>query len=762
MMVTTQDILRECTAALETLREDSTVTDVRAHVLALLALSKAHLLPPHQQSLTALGSNLDTALHSLERMDPLLKDIGSLISFENLPDGRPIEPTLLKAAVAGIASVRCDDALIIARAAETFLFQHATVEESFFLNPLLFRLIPMYGGASVLDMRCGSGLRAVQAQRAVFESGTSAMLARSLRCSMEEDDRDAECRMRLLAYLSSLTTTIAPVGTAFAPSVHAQREFDRMFVETHDRVPDIVGVLRRMGEHTISALILSDIAAGCMSKKDMSMLLDRDVLDCVITLRSSIRAPWHVMILRGRKPVERRHRVLFYDHVDPFDGPGIDALSAENIADAYARFTSTGQHCRVLHRNDVLASDEWHTPPVAASGTRIREAGTSLGAEEFSALDARLVARGFDVRPLFRPDSGSAAFEPALTDKHLLRIAVSSAPALKNAEVRTHYSFAVWWSMASPLLGVRDARIMDLHDSFEHDICKEGVLTPLQARAIFREWWWEIDDDRSLLASYGASMVVRTWVDALRTEAERKGTDFWFGLDESRRGLLGFLCPDLVRKLTYHDEQAESLRRSIDEWAHQAPQHLADLMVRRREDVLMRTIPVSEMFESAARARMAELKATVDAIRSHMAQLHGRAKVHRTDERRTTQFDDTTSLQDDIAGLLKRMAPAQSELRLLERSLEPLVDLQRKRERELEVLEEFVGRVVPALRSESDALSPRDARSLVHLQFRDMLSRRLESAVAANRDAIVYDLEHVWTMFEEGAIRTEESRRSLA
>ncbi|MFM8569606.1 MAG: hypothetical protein ACKOB6_08395, partial [Candidatus Kapaibacterium sp.] len=92
----------------------------------------------------------------------------------------------------------------------------------------------------------------------------------------------------------------------------------------------------------------------------------------------------------------------------------------------------------------------------------------------------------------------------------------------------------------------------------------------------------------------------------------------------------------------------------------------------------------------------------------------------------------------------------------------PLVDLPRKRERELEVLEEFVGRVVPALRSESDALSPRDARSLVHLQFRDMLARRLDSAVAAKRDAIVDDLEHVWTMFEEGAIRTEESRRSLA
>lgn len=762
MMVTTQDILRECTAALDTLREDSAVTDVRAHVLALLALSKAHLLPPHQQSLAALGANLNTALHSLERMDPLLKDMGSLISFENLPDGRPIEPTLLKAAVAGIASVRCDDALIVARAAEAFLFQHATVEESFFINPLLLRMIPLYGGASVLDMQCGSGLRAVQAERKIFESGTSTMLARSLRCSLEEDDRDAECRVRLLAYLSSLTATIAPVGTAFAPSMQAQREFDRIFVETRDRAPDIVGVLRRMGEHTISALILSDIAAGCMTKKDMSILLDRDVLDCVITLRSSMRAPWHVMILRGRKPIERRHRVLFYDHVDPFDGPGIDALSAETIADAYERFATAGQHCRVLHRNDVLAFDDWNATAHAVTGSPTREPSTSLSTEEFAALDARLVTRGFDAHGLFRWNTRSARFHPTLTDKRLLRIAVASAPALKNAEVRTHYSFAVWWSIAAPVLSVEDARIGDLQDSFEHDICKEGVLSPVQARAIFREWWWEIGDDRSLLASYGASMVVRTWIDALRADAERKGTAFWFELDESRRSLMEFLCPDLVRTLVYHDEQAESLRRSIDELAHQAPRHLADLMVRRREDVLMRTIPMSHLFESAARERMEELRAAVSDIKSHMALLHTQAKDHRTDERRTTQFDDTVSLQDRIGELLKQMVPAQSELRLLERTLEPLVDLQRKRERELDVLEEFVGHVVPALQSVGDSLSPRDARSLVLLQFRDILSRRLEAAVAANRDTIVYDLETVWTGFEEGAILDEEAAYRLA
>jgi hypothetical protein len=218
-----------------------------------------------------------------------------------------------------------------------------------------------------------------------------------------------------------------------------------------------------------------------------------------------------------------------------------------------------------------------------------------------------------------------------------------------------------------------------------------------------------------------------------------------------------FLCPDLVRTLVYHDEQAESLRRSIDELAHQAPRHLADLMVRRREDVLMRTIPMSHLFESAARERMEELRAAVSDIKSHMSLLHTQAKDHRTDERRTTQFDDTVSLQDRIGELLKQMVPAQSELRLLERTLEPLVDLQRKRERELDVLEEFVGHVVPALQNVGDSLSPRDARSLVLLQFRDILSRRLEAAVAANRDTIVYDLETVWTGFEEGAILDEEA-----
>lgn len=760
-MVTTQDILRECTASLETLREDATVTDVRAHVLALLALSKAHLLPPHQQSLSELGSNLNTALRSLERMDPLLKGVASLISFENLPDGRPIEPTLLKAAVAGISSVRSDDALIISRAAEAFLFQHATIEESFFLNPLLFRLIPLYGGSTVLDMQCGSGLRSVQAQRKVFESGASTLLARALRCSLEEDDRDAECRVRLLMYLCSMTPTISPVGTAFAPSIHAQREFDRIFVETHDRVPDILGVLRRMGEHTISALIMSDVAAGCLTKKDMSMLLDRDVLDCVLTLRSSMRAPWHIMILRGRKPVERRHRVLFYDHVDPFDGPGIDALSAETIADAYERFESNGQHCRVLHRNDVLSLTDWHADVASTTNVQLQEPTTTLSASEFSQLDAHLLSRGFDVHSLFQWNVHDNNFEPTINDKRLLRIAVASAPTLKNAEIRTHYAFAVWWSMASPLLSVEDARIGDVQDSFEHEICKEGILTPIQARAIFREWWWEIDDDRTVLALYGASTVVRSWIHALRIDAERKGSNFWFELDMSQRGLLEFLCPELVHKLVFHDEQAESLQRSIDELANQAPQHLTNLMARRREDNLMRAIPVSQVFEMTARERIAELQRSIIDIKSTMALLHSHAKSHRTDEHRTVQFDDTTSLQDRVGELLRQMVPAQSELKLLEKTLEPLVSLQRKRERELGVLEDFLQQLLPSLQNVHSSLSPGNARSLVQLQFRDILSRRLESAITENRDGIIYHLEHIWNTFEEGALHKEEYMRQL-
>lgn len=760
-MVTTQDILRECTASLETLREDATVTDVRAHVLALLALSKAHLLPPHQQSLSELGSNLNTAMRSLERMDPLLKGVASLISFENLPDGRPIEPTLLKAAVAGISSVRSDDALIISRAAEAFLFQHATIEESFFLNPLLFRLIPLYGGSTVLDMQCGSGLRAVQAQRKVFESGASTMLARALRCSLEEDDRDAECRVRLLMYLCSMTPTISPVGTALAPSIHAQREFDRIFVETHDRVPDILGVLRRMGEHTISALIMSDVAAGCMTKKEMSMLLDRDVLDCVLTLRSSMRAPWHIMILRGRKPIERRHRVLFYDHVDPFDGPGIDALSAETIADAYERFESNGQHCRVLHRNDVLSLTDWHAEVATTMNVQLQEPKTTLSASEFSQLDAHLLSRGFDVHSLFQWNVHDNNFEPTINDKRLLRIAVASAPTLKNAEIRTHYAFAVWWSMASPLLSVEDARIGDVQDSFEHEICKEGILTPIQARAIFREWWWEIDDDRTVLASYGASTVVRSWIHALRIDAERKGSNFWFELDMSQRGLLEFLCPELVHKLVFHDEQAESLQRSIDELANQAPQHLTNLMARRREDNLMRAIPVSQVFEMTARERIAELQRSIIDIKSTMALLHSRAKSHRTDEQRTVQFDDTTSLQDRVGELLRQMVPAQSELKLLEKTLEPLVSLQRKRERELGVLEDFLQQLLTSLQKVHSSLSLGSARSLVQLQFRDILSRRIESAITANRDGIIYHLEHIWNTFEEGALHKEEYLRQL-
>lgn len=751
MLVTSQDILRECSVALDTLRDESSDYDLRAHILALLALSKAHLLPPHQQSLATLGSNLNTAIGSLERMDPMLRNIRTLISFENLPDGRPIEPTLLKAAIAAISSVRTDDALLISRAAEAFCFQHTTKDESCFLNPLLLRLVPLHGGATILDMQCGSGLRSIQAQRRVFESSSGVLLARSLRCSMEEDDKDAECRARLLAYLFGLTATMSPAGTALAPSLHVQREFDRMFVETRDRVPDIAGVLRRMGEHTICALILSDIAAGCMTKRDLSLLLDRDVLDCVVTLRSSERTPWHLMILRGRKPVEHRHRVLFYDHIDPFDGLSIDAMSAETIAEAYDRFSSTGRHCRVLHRNEVIAlSDSFLSDN--EFGIRVKnETANVLGVREFEELDERLRERGFDIHSLFRFNSGEATYEPVINDVRLLRTAVSSSPGLKNAEVRTHYAFAVWWNMSAPLLEVTDAGIGALHDSFERDICKEGVLTPLQARAIFRDWWWEIDDDRAVLSLYGAAVVAHKWINALILEAEQREKNFWFELDMMRRSLLELLCPDVIRKYISHNEQAELLSQSIDELAEQAPQNLAELLIRRNEYNVTTNTPQSRKFEIAARQRITELKSIVTQIKEHMTRLHTHAKDLRTDEQRTTQFDDTTSLQDDVGTMLKKIVAAQSEAKLLEKTLDPLIELQRKRDIELLALQELSHQLLPDLRLVRSTFTPRNSRSLVQLQFRDALSRRLETAIVANRDAIIYDLEQVWHRFDEAA-----------
>jgi hypothetical protein len=301
----------------------------------------------------------------------------------------------------------------------------------------------------------------------------------------------------------------------------------------------------------------------------------------------------------------------------------------------------------------------------------------------------------------------------------------------------------MWWTSIAPLLGVVDAPITQLQDSFESTLSADNIILPRQARAVFREWWWDIDDDRSMLARYGATALMRSRIDSLIADAQLKAKDFWFEADASHRSLLEFLCPELVNKLITHGEHVASLNQSLHEAAHQAPKNLADLMVQRREELLMQKIPHSDLFEIVARERMLELRHRIDEMKIHMAALHTRAKEHRADDRRTQQFDDTVSLQDSVAALLKQIVPAQSELKLLEKSI-------------AELMEEFVREITPALVAIRGSMSPLHAEALAILHFRDKLSRRIESTISANRDVLICELESLWNRFEEGILITSK------
>ncbi len=746
------DIVRECTAALELLSEASPNSDLRPQVLALLCLLRANLLPPPQQSLNTIAYNLQNALRSLEKVDPLLHDITQCCSFVQSNSKEALEPSHVRAALAMIHSFRGCESRLIARAASAFIARHALATESSFLNELLLRVVPLSGGTSVMDVHCGTGLRSIQAQQLVASQYTSAQPTQLLRVRAEEADATLQGIARMLTSLWDMQVEYGE--DLLGPSDASLRSVDRLFVEARTQPPDFSRILLRLAEHSIAAIIMNDEASAGMLRQHMSYLLERDVLDTVITVRSNVRPTWHVLLLRGRRAVERRHRVLFYDHIDADDGPEIDAFGLENIAEAVQNFQAVNDRSRVMHRNDILASSRViplaSPPPLSRFHMRDTFPG-ALSAQQFVELDSQLIQRGLDVHPFFTPSSRNDHYHPAFQDHSLVRVAVASAPTLKNAEVRTQYAFASWWNESSPLLLIDGINIHSIAHEFEARISAENVLSPKRSRAVFRSWWNSISDDRDIATRSSALSLAYGWIRRYSEEAESKGRRFWFELHPTDRLVLEYLCPDIVRGLHASDAALNSLIQQQAALNPLPTVALTDRLLRRREEHLMDDVHYAAAQLDSVRERIAELRQIVERHKKRMAELHAEAKAYRTSEQRREVFDETRDMQDELGSIFAHLVPAQSELVMLEKSLKPYDELESRRQRENTTLDSFTARLLPALNDVRNLLSPQLASSLVLLQFREQLSRRVEQAISNNRDELIRELEGVWRRLEQSS-----------
>ncbi len=747
------DILRECSAALELFSEASPGVDFRAHVLALLALSRARLLPPTQQSLSVLGSNLENALRALERTHPLLMGISTDLSFESDPQGARMEPLVVRSVMSALHQLRLQDPELIARATEQFVLQHAQREESSFLGNLLNLLIPMSAGSSMLDVGCGPGLRAAQAQRGVEESQHVFAHATKLRIRAEESSKHLHRLASLVAVLCDLHFEFQEYGQAF--EVHrSPRTFDRIFVEQHDRTPPFSALLRSMAEHSIAALLLPDSVVQNIRKADMAVLLERDVLDAVFSIYGNIRPTWHLMILRGRKSVERRHRVLFYDHIDSQDGPMLDTLSCENMLDAYTRFENQESRARVLHRSDILSTQRvlpglrTHVPLLAYQRDTFPGA---LSASQFVELDSKMIQRGLDIHSFFQKSKRNEYYRPTFHDHSLIRVAVSSAPSLKNAEVRTHYAFEAWWSAYAPSVLSSRAPMNELRDSFVDSVCRDSVMSPSSARAVFRAWWSSVDDDRCMVVRHSAMQTVQSNIEQLLREAQLKGRRFWFELDDTQRSMLEYMCPNTLSSLQASRATIDDIVRTQQEVRFSTPQSITERLMQRRREAMIDDVQHAQLHVEVARERIQELYEFVRLQKERIQLLHQSAKAHRTLEATVGVSDDTLEMQDELGLIFARLVPAQSELSMLEKSLQPYLQLEQRREQEQRALEGFIDRLVPELRELRNAVSPQLAASLMLLQFREQLARGIEHALLLNREELVYDLEQVWKRLAQGS-----------
>ncbi|MFN8368845.1 MAG: hypothetical protein U0Y96_16530 [Candidatus Kapaibacterium sp.] len=750
---TPASIEQHITAAAIALCGDGATDSVLHHALALLLLKRFDRLPPHQQSLTTIARNLNNALLALERTDTRLAGLSAFIDFRTNTNGEEIQPKQLRSAVAYFSDVYVADGYCVAKAAEQFL-QRNTRNAQLPLNAekVIARLLDVYNGYSVLDMNPHVSLRLAE----VLES-TSHQAFSTGDANIQLFAVNGNAYNRTLATMMSVLNNSA-ITWVQPDEVNTIAEnatmYDRILHDCTDTL-SIRAVASMLSERGAAVLTAGEEAITANNKQELQWALENDILECVVRIAGVQQQiePLYLLVLRINKPLHTRQRVLFInDESEVTHGNArlIDEESIEQILGARELFITQGTYCAVVPRNKLTSQDFFpeprtYTEPKRKTDVQSPSLFGGIPHEEFTLLCNTLDQHGVDVRSYFVDSlNGFIDFAPAFVSKSLIRVAIASAPTLKNQETRMHYTFAHWWYRNEPFITGLPVTRHEVEASFTEALAGVGLLDAPAVKAVFARWWNAVSNDVYVMHSCGATELVESWLGKIEIKASAEGNRFWQHLTDEEEYLLQHLAPAVLRRVrtsTTTLGEIEALKSTVQ---FNGAERVVESMRRRREEQLASEVHDADVQAEVISKRITELQRFVAEQKQRIAELHKDAKDRQTLHDSKELFDSTVTLQDELGNIIAALVPAQSELRMLEQAMKPYSDLQARIEHERTYIERITNQVPQAFSIARKALSTELATTLALDILREKLTVCIESRLTINRERIITKLEQWW------------------
>lgn len=735
----------------------------RTLVLALAVLKRFDILPPHNQSLSAIASNLQKAVARLSTVAP--QCIVPVVSFTHATNGEAIEPSQLKEAVKQINEVRGGAAnadayaRVITQCAEQWFSVATQCGINNFSDVLARLLSPSLGEviqcsattSGVLAGACAQSIRAEwmpKAQRPPMQ----------VVYSTEPTTLDA-----LVNMVWNVPTTILPQAQLQGLLQHAPKAVYTVQELLQVYTADTTAELPERAQCVVYCAEQEYKEQYQKLQPFIQQCIERDYIETVVRIAIPAQQGMLIIVLNAHKSQQARGHILFVnDEEKPSVGTArtITQEILEELSVARELFVGESQYTARIKNSKVLAKHcDVHPSNYLRVKTKQANAISMIAgipSQEYHMLARALNYRGVSIYNYFvQRDTSTVLFSPVIMSRHLLKMALNSQPDIKDQEQALNFSFAKWWYITESEIFTAIKSVEAMRSSFSKAMYAVRLLDDTTLRATYNTWWNNVQQTFINTEEHGAHSVLAMWCDDIIDRADEESSELWSNLSPFEEYMLEKLAPAILRRVKSSLQTIAELHTQQHQIQFNKAEPLIKAMLQKQQQA---TNILIASHSSSDRARLIEqriheLQEYITEQKQRMANLHVDAKKRTTMHNSGKElFDSTMSLQDELAQLIAQLVPAQTELRMLQQSLKPFAEVQERLQNEHNYIYRLTGQLSMLLNETLRSLSAQEAQAVFLDIQREHLLQLLESALQHRKEKIVQKLEFWWDEYHSGKI----------
>jgi hypothetical protein len=286
-----------------------------------------------------------------------------------------------------------------------------------------------------------------------------------------------------------------------------------------------------------------------------------------------------------------------------------------------------------------------------------------------------------------------------------------------------------------------------LENTFVQAMSANGILNAVESKTMFRKWWAAVADDVYLCSLHGPLALLRAHLQECLNELRIPDVEAWTHLNFRKKILLEFALPAITNRLGSLSADLQTIENSVADLPLNGADEVINSLIRRRAVQLEEGARSPMAKFEVVQDRISELRMQIAMHKDRMKELHARAKSAPAEPLRREIFDTTFSMQDELARIYSALAPAQSEVRMLEHSVKPFEQLQKEHRSKEKSLQGTLETIPDALHAAISSLNPPLANAILLLWFRELMAAMIEYHLSANREEIIAKLENVWEWY---------------